>query len=56
MTADLRGCNAGADIPSLAADFLGDDGYTGGRFTQGVQQILRASVEIAKRNELHPLK
>jgi transposase len=32
---------------------LADGGYTGAPFAQGVKQILGASVEIARRNELH---
>jgi transposase len=32
---------------------LADGGYTGDPFAAGVQEILGASVEIAKRNELH---
>ena len=32
---------------------LADGGYTGKPFADGVKQILAATVEIAKRNELH---
>jgi hypothetical protein len=32
---------------------LVDGGYTGERFAQGFRQILGATVEVAKRNELH---
>ena len=32
---------------------LAEGGYTGGPFAAGVRQILGATVEIAKRNELH---
>ena len=32
---------------------LADGGYTGQSFADGVQQILGATVDIAKRNELH---
>ena len=32
---------------------LTDSGYTGQPFADGVQEILGASVQIAKRNELH---
>lgn len=32
---------------------LADGGYTGEKFAQKIKSILGASVEIAKRNELH---
>lgn len=35
---------------------LADGGYTGENFANSVQEILRCTVEIAKRNELHKFK
>ena len=35
------------------ASVLVDGGYTGRPFAEGVHQILGASVQVAKRNELH---
>jgi transposase len=41
--------------PSLknVVNIMVDAGYTGAPFAQGVRQLLGASVEIVKRNELH---
>lgn len=38
---------------SKVINVLADGGYTGAPFADGVKQRLGASVEIAKRNELH---
>ena len=38
---------------SRVVSVLGDSGYTGQPFADGVSDILGASVQIAKRNELH---
>lgn len=38
---------------SAVTNVLADGGYTGQPFAEGVTEILGASVEIAKRNELH---
>jgi len=35
---------------------LADGGYTGEPFKEGIEEILGAGVEIAKRNELHTFK
>ena len=41
------------DTLSEVVNMLGDGGYTGEPFAQRVHAILGATVEIAKRNELH---
>jgi len=41
------------DSLSDVRNVLVDGGYTGERFEQGVRQLLGATVEVAKRNELH---
>ena len=41
-----------ASLPSIV-NVLADGGYTGQPFADGVRERLGASVEIAKRNELH---
>ncbi len=38
---------------SRVVNVLADGGYTGQPFADGVRELLGASVEIAKRNELH---
>lgn len=38
---------------SRVVNVLADGGYTGQPFAEGVRELLGASVEIAKRNELH---
>jgi len=38
---------------SAVTNILADGGYTGAPFADSVREILGASVEIAKRNELH---
>lgn len=38
---------------SRVASVLADSGYTGKPFAQAVKHLLGASVEIAKRNDLH---
>ena len=38
---------------SKVINVLADGGYTGEPFAEGVKKLLGASVEIAKRNELH---
>ena len=38
---------------SEVVNVLADSGYTGAPFAQAVKELLGASVEIAKRNELH---
>ena len=38
---------------SAVQKFLVDGGYTGQSFADGIQDILGAVVEVAKRNELH---
>ena len=38
---------------SKVVNVLADSGYTGQPFAEGVKDILGASVQIAKRNELH---
>jgi transposase len=38
---------------SKVVNVLADGGYTGEPFAEGTREILGASVEIAKRNELH---
>ena len=38
---------------SRVANVLADGGYTGTPFAEGVRDLLGASVEIVKRNELH---
>jgi transposase len=40
------------NLPNVT-NVLADGGYTGEPFAEGVQRILDATVEIAKRNELH---
>ena len=41
------------DTLSEVIKFLVDGGYTGENFAQGVAEILGASVEVARRPELH---
>lgn len=41
------------DTLSKVVNVMADGGYTGAPFAEGVQQLLGATVEIAKRNELH---
>lgn len=38
---------------SAVVNVMADGGYTGENFAKGVKEILGASVEIAKRSELH---
>jgi transposase len=38
---------------SLVKNVLVDGGYTGEPFSQAISDILGATVEVAKRNELH---
>ena len=38
---------------SSVVNVMADSGYTGDKFAQGVKDILGATVEIAKRSELH---
>ena len=38
---------------SSVVNVMVDSGYTGDKFAQGVRDLLGASVEVAKRNELH---
>ena len=39
--------------PSDISHFLVDGGYTGKPFAQAVEQAMSATVQVAKRNELH---
>ena len=43
------------DSLSAVINVLADSGYTGKPFADGVLDLTGASVEIAKRNELHEL-
>ena len=47
-------CNK--NILANVKNVLADGGYTGENFANSVQEILRCTVEIAKRNELHKFK
>ena len=38
---------------SSVVNVMADSGYTGDKFAQGVKDILGATVDIAKRSELH---
>jgi len=38
---------------SQVSNILADGGYTGEKFATSVKNIIKATVEIAKRNELH---
>lgn len=40
-------------VLSKVVNVMADAGYAGAPFAEGVKQLLGASVEIAKRNELH---
>lgn len=35
---------------------LADGGYTGDKFAKGIKDIIDATVDVAKRNELHNFK
>ena len=41
---------------SSISNFLVDGGYSGEKFARAVSEILGASVEVVKRNELHQFK
>jgi len=41
---------------SKVSMILVDGGYTGQSFAQGVEERIGATVEVAKRSELHPFK
>ena len=43
------------DLSSIS-NFLVDGGYSGEKFARAVSEIHGASVEVAKRNELHRFK
>lgn len=45
--------NRHQDTLSRVVNVMADAAYTGAPFAEGVRQLLGASVEIAKRNELH---
>lgn len=44
---------AGKDNLKNVKNVLVDGGYTGEKFAQSVNEVIGASVEVAKRNELH---
>ena len=41
---------------NFRSNVLVDGGYTGDKFAKGVQENINATVEVAKRNELHTFK
>jgi transposase len=52
----LKAFENSSDSLSAVINVLADSGYTGKPFADGVLDITGASVEIAKRNELHTFK
>ena len=44
------------DNLSEVTNVLVDGGYTGEKFASSVKEIIDATVEVAKRNELHTFK
>ena len=47
-----RYCDATKNLPQIRK-VLVDGGYTGQNFADAIRSILRAEVEVVKRNELH---
>ncbi len=52
----LEACSLKKSFLSEVKNVLGDGGYSGEPFSDGIQEILGCPVEIAKRNELHTFK
>jgi transposase len=49
----LLACSAYTEELSVVENMLADGGYTGKPFADAIAELLGATVEIAKRNELH---
>ncbi len=52
-TANMTDREGALSMMNLHKDNLSDGGYTGEKFAASVQSIIGATVEVAKRNELH---
>jgi len=52
----IEAFSANIDHLSRVKNVLGDSGYTGENFANGVETMLSAGVEIAKKSELHTFK
>ena len=52
----LEALSAQKDNFSEVLNLLVDGGYTGGKFAISVKEIINATVEVVKRNELHIFK
>ena len=52
----LETFSAQKDNLSDVTNVLVDGGYTGDKFASSVKEIINATVEVAKRNELHTFK
>ena len=52
----LEAISAQQDDLSEVLNLLVDGGYTGEKFAASVKEIINATVEVAKRNELHTFK
>jgi len=52
----LRMVGSSKENLSEVKKVLVDGGYTGKKFKKAIQQIIRAKVQVAKRNKLHTFK